>query len=136
MEQLLVPGVTEHVEEKKINRSSQHEFSQGKYCLTYPIAWNDCLVDEEKAMNVNLDFSKAFDAVSHKRLTGKLRKRGLSEWTVQWIEKWLNGRSQRAVFSHAESSWRPVTLGASQGSVLPDVDLILDFLFSKSVKNV
>jgi len=54
---------------------------------------------------------KVFDAVSHNILIGKLRKCGLDEWTVRWIENWLNGRAQRVVISGTESSWRPVTSG-------------------------
>jgi len=53
---------------------------------------------------VYLNFSKASDTVNHNVLTGKLRKRGLGEWTVWWIENWLNGRTQRVVISGAESS--------------------------------
>jgi len=56
---------------------------------------------------VYLDFSKAFDNVSRDILIGKLRKRGLDEWSVRWSEKWLNGRTQRVVISGAESGWRP-----------------------------
>jgi len=52
---------------------------------------------------VYLDFSKAFETVSHNILIGKLRKCGLDEWTLRWIEKWLNGRAQRVFISDAES---------------------------------
>jgi len=62
-------------------------------------------VDEGTAVDaVYLDFSKAFDTVSHNILLGKLKKCVLDDWSVRWIENWLNGRAQRVVISDAESS--------------------------------
>jgi len=54
------------------------------------------LLDEGRAVDiVYLDFSEAFDSVSHKILMDKLLMYGLNEQTVKWIENWLNDKAQR-----------------------------------------
>ncbi|KAK4824713.1 hypothetical protein QYF61_017939 [Mycteria americana] len=66
--------VKRHMKDKKVIRSSQHSLIKGKSCFTNLINfYNETtgLVDEGRAVDiVYLDFSKAFDTVSHKILIG------------------------------------------------------------------
>jgi len=61
-------------------------------------------VDEGKAVDVvYLDFSKAFDAVSHSILLGKLAARGLDRYTLFWVKIWLNVWAQKEVVNGVQS---------------------------------
>ena len=64
------------------------------------------LVDERQAVDiVYLDFSKAFDTVSHSILLGKLAACDLDKYTLCWIKKLLVGLAQRVVVNGVTSSW-------------------------------
>ena len=65
-----------------------------------------------------LDFSKAFDKVSHSCLLHKLRHYGISGVLLRWIRDFLTNRSQEVILNNIHSDSCKVLSGVPQGSVL------------------
>ena len=76
----------------------QHGFLEGKSCLTNLLEtfedWTTTL-DEGYGLDViYMDYKKAFDTVSHCRLIKKLEAYGIQGKVAQWVEAFLNTRTQ------------------------------------------
>lgn len=70
-----------------------------------------------------LDFSKAFDTVSHDMiLTDNLVRSELDRWTTRCVDIWLNCQAQEVVVTGSKSNWQLVRRGVPQG---PIMDLIM-----------
>ena len=67
---------------------------------------------------VFIDFSKAFDLVSHNILLTKLYKYGVHGGLLNWCRDYLTERQRRVVVKGEASDWLTVTSGVPQGSLL------------------
>lgn len=93
-EQLILESLSKYMVGRNIIRSSQHGFNKGKSWqfdkLLYWVDWVPGL--RWSSGVVHLDFSNAFDDVSHKIFIEKLMS---DEHTVRLAEYSLNGQDQR-----------------------------------------
>ena len=73
------------------------------------------------------DISKCFDAICHDTLLFKLKKYGILGHSLKWFKSYLTDRSQALILNKSLTSFKNVTTGIPQGSILGPV-LFLIFM--------
>ena len=76
------------------------------------------LNNQKQTDAILLDFTKAFDKESHRRLCSKLFHYGIRGTLLSWINDFLTGRTQRVPVDGCSSDDTLVTSGVPQGTVL------------------
>ena len=64
------------------------------------------------------DLSKAFGSISHSLILAKLNAYGFSKTSLDLINNYLSGRTQRTKIGDCFSSWREIVYGVPEGSIL------------------
>ena len=67
---------------------------------------------------LSVDFSKAFDKLSHSAIVDACLRLGLNAVFIRWIRSFLCDRLQRVVCGNSVSPWVQISSGVPQGSVL------------------
>ena len=94
LEHIIASQLMSHLDDNKIIYQHQHGFRAKRSCETQLLEFmQDLHSQADKGIQTDaviLDFSKAFDKVSHTRLAYKLNKYGVRGQTLSWIQDFLN----------------------------------------------
>lgn len=122
LEHIIHTQIINYLEDHNIIHKYQHGFRRGYSCDTQLAGFihdiHSSLDDGSQVDAIFLDFSKAFDRVPHHRLLTKLSRLNIHSNILSWVKDFLSSRLQFTSANTCTSSFKPVTSGVPQGSVL------------------
>ena len=131
MEHIVHSHLMKYLDKHHILSDQQHGFRKRRSCESQLITTVHDLtkgLDNRQQIDaILLDFSKAFDNVSHQRLAAKLYHNGIRNKTLAWIQSFLAERYQKVVLDGKAFSSSPVTSGVPHtgdcawSSLIPDL---------------
>ena len=129
MEAAVRETILTHLRRNSLLSTRQFGFLGGRSTILQLLTFLDKCVGAISRGNVTdivyLDFQKAFDTVPHKRLMVKVQAYGISGVILNWINAFLNGRTQRIIVNGIASRKEVVISGVPQGSVLGSLLVVL-----------
>ena len=121
MEHVVCSQMGSHLDNHDILHQNQHGFRKGLSCETQLVGtiqdWASSINSKGQTDVILLDFSKAFDNVSHRKLLHKIHHYGIRGKTKSWITAFLDSRQQQVVVNGRASNTADVLSGVPQGTV-------------------
>ena len=120
MESIISRHMMEYLLDNELISKHQHGFiSKRSSCSQLLESFQDWILElsHKNAVDViYLDYSKAFDSISHNKLVHKLSSYGFKHKFLSWIKCFLGERNQCALIDGHLSQYCPVISGVVQGS--------------------
>ena len=122
LERLMFNEMFEFFIENKLISSSQSGFKPGDSCINQLLSiTHEIYSSFDEGLEVRsifLDIAKAFDKVWHDGIIFKLTQNGISGNLLNLLRDFLNERKQRVILNGQFSTWKNVSAGVPQGSIL------------------
>ena len=122
MEKIIQEKTIHHLLDNNLLSQNQHGFIPKRSTLSLHLNLLDELttrLDNKTQVDMlYLDFSKAFDRVSHQKLIHTLSQYKIDCKIVNWLKDYLSCRRQRTVVENSFSNYCSISSGVPQGSVL------------------
>ena len=121
-ERLILKQLLSHIEEQLLLKSTVTGYRKGHSTGTTLLKFRDDIKKAMKSGDITLamlvDFSKAFDTITHDKVITKLHKLGFSPEFLRLISSYLSHRSQFVLIDANRSKTGMLSFGVPQGSIL------------------